>query len=46
MSLNNKNQLTRKPQWWVHLREWKRVFWKSERQAYKKEIQKNIEDKK
>ena len=26
---------TRKPQWWVHLRDWKRVFWKRERQATK-----------
>jgi hypothetical protein len=22
------------PQWWKHLREWKRVFWKRHRQAY------------
>ncbi len=30
--------LTRSPQWWKHLRDWKRVFWKSERQAQKKVI--------
>jgi hypothetical protein len=29
---------TRSPQWWKHLRDWKRVFWKSERQAQKKDI--------
>ena len=26
------------PQWWKHLRDWKRVFWKSERQAQKANI--------
>lgn len=31
---------TRSPQWWKHLREWKQVFWKSERQAHKKAIKK------
>ena len=30
--------LTRSPQWWKHLKDWKRVFWKSERQAQKKAI--------
>ena len=30
--------LTRSPQWWKHLKDWKRVFWKSERQAQKKDI--------
>jgi len=29
---------TRSPQWWKHLRDWKRVFWKSERQAQKKDV--------
>ena len=33
-----KGNLTRSPQWWKHLRDWKRVFWKSERSAYKKEV--------
>lgn len=23
----------RAPQWWRHLRDWKRVFWKAERKA-------------
>lgn len=30
--------LVRAPQWWKHLKDFKRVFWKSERQAHKKEI--------
>ena len=33
-----KGTLTSPPQWWKHLRDWKRVFWKSERQAQKKDI--------
>jgi len=33
-----KGNLTSPPQWWKHLRDWKRVFWKSERQAQKKDI--------
>ena len=32
--------LTRSPQWWKHLRDWKRVFWKSERQAQKRDVNK------
>ena len=38
MASVKKGTLTRSPQWWKHLREFKRFFWKSERQAYKKEI--------
>jgi hypothetical protein len=33
-----KGTLTRPPQWWKHLRDWKRVFWKSERSASKKDV--------
>jgi hypothetical protein len=33
-----KGQITPPPQWWAHLRDWKRIFWKRERQAHKKEI--------
>jgi len=33
-----KGTLTSPPQWWKHLRDWKRVFWKSERQAQKRDI--------
>ena len=35
MASVKKGTLTRSPQWWKHLREYKRFFWKSERQAYK-----------
>ena len=33
-----KGNLTSPPQWWKHLRDWKRVFWKSERSAQKRSI--------
>ena len=33
-------QLTKSPQWWKHLKDWKRVFWKSERKAQKDLIRK------
>lgn len=33
-----KGQLTTPPQWWRHLRDWKRVFWKRERKAAQSEI--------
>ena len=38
MASIKKDTKTRAPQWWRHLREWKRVFWKAERRAYKKEL--------
>lgn len=44
MAHKRKGQLTPSPQWWKHLKDWKRVFWKSERQAHKKEIKKNERD--
>ncbi len=25
-------------QWWKHLKDWKKIFWKAERQAHKKNI--------
>lgn len=34
----NKSKLTKPPQWWKHLRKFKRVFWKKERQNAKKDI--------
>lgn len=33
-----KGNLTKPPQWWKHLRDFKRWFWKSERVAHKKNI--------
>jgi len=35
---------TSAPQWWKHLRDWKRVFWKSERMAQKKAIKNERSD--
>ena len=37
-----KGQLTRSPQWWKHLRDWKKIFWSKERKAAQKEITKEI----
>jgi len=34
--------LVRSPQWWKHLRDWKRVFWKRDRQAAKRDLQKDV----
>jgi hypothetical protein len=31
----------RSPQWWKHLRDWKRVFWKRDRQQAKRDLRKD-----
>ena len=36
MATKKKGILTRAPQWWKHLRDWKHVFWKRERKAARK----------
>jgi hypothetical protein len=36
--------LTASPQWWKHLKDWKRVFWKSERQAHEGAIKAETHD--
>lgn len=33
MATKKKGILTPSPQWWRHLRDWKRVFWKKHRKA-------------
>ena len=38
MATVKQGMLTRTGEWWKHLRETKRVFWKGERQAVKKLI--------
>lgn len=38
MATVKKGILTRAPQWWKHLRDWKRVFWKRERKAVRQDI--------
>jgi hypothetical protein len=35
-----KGLTTRAPQWWKHLRAWKRVFWKKERKRAARAAQK------
>ena len=37
-----KGQLTRPPQWWKHLRDWKKIFWRKERKAVQKEVKDRI----
>ena len=44
MSNVKKGNLTPAPQWWKHLRDWKRLFWKSERKAQQRDIKERIKD--
>ena len=44
MATKKKGLLTSAPQWWDHLKDWKRVFWSAERKAAKKQIKKEIND--
>jgi hypothetical protein len=41
MATVKKGMLTQSPQWWRHLRFWKRVFWKRERATAKRLIDDN-----
>ena len=36
--------LTKSPQWWKHLKDWKRVFWKTERKAQKADTKARVQD--
>ena len=36
--------ITKPPQWWKHLREFKRFFWKAERKAQQKDIKGRLYD--
>ena len=40
MAHKQQGNLTRSPQWWKHLKDWKRVWHKQERQAYKEVVKK------
>jgi len=42
MAHKQQGNLTRSPQWWKHLRGWKRVWHKGERQAHENEIKKEL----
>jgi hypothetical protein len=43
MATVKKGMLTKTGEWWKHLRETKRVFWKGERQAVRKLIRSEAE---
>ena len=32
------------PQWWKHLRDWKRTFWKKQRKAFARDARRQIDD--
>jgi hypothetical protein len=44
MATVKKGLLTPPPQWWKHLKEFKRVFWGKERVAAKKDIKHQVDD--
>ena len=44
MATKKKGILTSAPQWWDHLKDWKRVFWSAERKAAKRQIKREIND--
>ena len=37
-----KGNLAPPPQWWKHLRDWKRTFWKRERRSQDKQAKRDI----
>lgn len=39
----HKTKHTPPPQWWKHLRDWKRFFWHKERQNVKRDIRRERE---
>jgi len=43
MAHKQQGNLTRSPQWWRHLKDWKRVWHKQERQAYRRVIGKLLD---
>ena len=45
MAQKRQDQLTPSPQWWKHLRDWKRLFWKSERKAQKRDTKERFDEK-
>lgn len=45
MASVKKGVLTPPPQWWKHLRDWKRTFWKKERKAQKHDVRKQNEER-
>lgn len=43
MASVKKGTLTAPPQWWKHLKDYKRVFWKAERKAYRMRAKKEAQ---
>jgi hypothetical protein len=46
MASVKKGHLRPAPQWWKHLREWKRLFWKRERFAAKQTVRSEVAGRK
>ena len=44
MASTKKGTLAKPLQWWKHLKEYKKIFWKTERRLTKKDIRKRLED--
>jgi hypothetical protein len=44
VATKKKGVLTPAPQWWNHLRDWKKVFWKRERKASKTETERQTKE--
>jgi hypothetical protein len=45
MATVKKGILTRAPQWWKHLRDWKRTFWKRHRKAERAEAKRETTER-
>jgi hypothetical protein len=43
MASAKRGMLVGAPQWWKHLRAWKRVFWKRQRRAEQQEIGREVD---
>lgn len=44
MASTKKGTLAKPLQWWKHLKEYKKIFWKTERRLTKKDIRKRLDD--
>ena len=44
MASIKKGTLAKPLQWWKHLKEYKKIFWKTERRLTKKDIRKRLDD--
>jgi hypothetical protein len=44
MANKKQGQTVPSPQWWKHLKKWKRVFWKKQRKAFSKDLTKQLKE--